>query len=95
MRGKGANMSLAQKNMVEGYRGRQQRRGLSRLEVQASEVDIPLLRQVAHVLWDNAEAASELRRVLSRALALGAPEGSLKRILEAAPLEGVDLSRPW
>ena len=38
--------------------------------------------------------ASKLRRVLRRALAPEAAEGSLKQLLEAAPLEGIDLSRP-
>ncbi len=87
-------MNLAQKKVADNYRARRQRRGLLRLEVQASEADIPLLRQVARVLRENLEEASALRRVLGRTLAPEAPEGSLKRLLEAAPLEGVDLSRP-
>ncbi len=87
-------MNPAQKKAVDSYRERQRRRGLLRLEVQAPEADAPLLRQAARVLRENSEAASELRRVLRRALAPETREGSLKRLLEAAPLEGVDLSRP-
>ncbi len=88
------NLSLAQKKAVDNYRARQRRRGLLRLEVQAPAADVPMLRQLAQVLRENSESAAELRRVLSRALAPEASEGSLKRLLEAAPLDGVDLSRP-
>ncbi len=86
-------MSIAQKRAVESYRHRQRRRGLLRLEVQAPEADAPLLRRLARVLRENSEDASQLRRVLRRALAPEAPDGTLKELLEAAPLEGVDLSR--
>ena len=87
-------MTLAQKNAVDSYRERQRRRGLRRLEVQAPEADVPLLRQLARRLREDSDETSELRRVLRRALAPEAPEGTLKQLLEAAPLEGIDLSRP-
>ena len=87
-------MSLAQKHAVESYRERQRRRGLLRVEVQAPEADAPLLRELAQALRGNGQRASKLRRVLRRALAPEAEEGSLKQLLEAAPLEGIDLTRP-
>ena len=87
-------MSLAQRNAVDSYRQRQRRRGLLRLEVQAPEADVPLLRRLARVLREDSQEASELRQVLRRALAPESPEGTLKALLEAAPLEGIDLSRP-
>ncbi len=85
-------MSLAQKKAVTNYRDRQ--RGLLRLEVQATEADIALLRQLARVLREESEEATELRRLLLQALAPEPSEGSLKELLEAAPLQGIDLSRP-
>ncbi len=87
-------MPLAQKKAIDSYRKRQRRRGLLRLEVQAPEADAPLLRELARVLRENSQEASEVRQVLRRALAPEAQEGRLKQLLEAAPLEGVDLSRP-
>ena len=87
-------MPLAQKKAVNNYRERQRRLGLLRLEVQAPEADAPLLRELARVLRENSQEASEVRRVLHHALTPEAQEGSLKKLLEAAPLEGVDLSRP-
>ena len=86
-------MSLAQKNAVDSYRERQRRRGLRRLEVQAPEADVPLLRELVRLLRKDSQEASELRRLLRRALAPEPPEGTLKQLLEAAPLEGIDLSR--
>lgn len=87
-------MGEAQKKAVESYRQRQRRRGLRRVELQAPEADAALLRDLARVLREDAQKAPGLRRVLRRALGEDAPEGSLKGLLEAAPLEGIDLSRP-
>ena len=87
-------MPLAQKKALDSYRQRQRRLGVQRLEVQAPEADAPLIRELARVLRENSQEASELRHVLRQALVPEAREGKLKQLVEAAPLEGVDLSRP-
>jgi len=87
-------MPLAQKKAVDSYRKRQRGLGLLRLEVQTPEADAPLLRELARLLRENSQGASEVRQMLRQVLIPEAQEGRLKQLLEAAPLEGVDLSRP-
>jgi len=73
------------------HRKRLRGRGLQRLEVQVSGEDAPLVRAVAAALTDP-DQASETRALLRSRFA-PAPTRSLKDLLEAAPLGGIDLTR--
>mgnify|MGYP000846277701 CR=1 FL=1 len=84
-------MPKPQKSSVQIYRQRLKRKGLVRVEVQARKEDVALVRGVAAALADPAREA-EIRAVLREVVAPPAP-GSLKALLAAAPLEGVDLER--
>ncbi len=68
------------------------RKGLVRVEVQARKEDVALVRGIAAGLADPAREA-EIRAVLREVVPSLAP-GSLKALLAAAPLEGVDVERP-
>lgn len=80
------------RSAVAEHRQRLRSRGLQRVEVQVHGEDAPLLRAVAAALADP-DRAAEARAVL-RACFAPAPTRSLKELLAAAPLEGVDLDRP-
>ncbi len=84
-------MPKPQKSSVQIYRQRMRRKGLVRVEVQARKEDAALVRGIAAALADPAREA-EIRAVLREVVAPLAP-GSLKALLAAAPLEGVDLER--
>lgn len=84
-------MPKPQKSSVQLYRQRMKRKGLVRVEVQARTEDVALVRGVAAALADPARE-TEIRAVLREVVAPAAP-GSLKALLAAAPLEGVDLER--
>jgi len=76
---------------VAAHRRRQRSRGLQRLEVQVPTTDAPLLRAIAAALADPAQAAEA--RAFLRLRFAPAPPRSLKALLEAAPLEDLDLDR--
>jgi hypothetical protein len=76
---------------VAAHRRRLRARGLRRVEVEVPAEDAPLLRAVAKALADPARAP-QARALLRDRFGL-APGTSLKALLEAAPLEGVDLER--
>lgn len=84
-------MPKPQKSSVQIHRQRMKRKGLVRVEVQARKEDVALVRGVAAALADPARQA-ETRALLREVIAPPAP-GSLKALLSAAPLEGVDLER--
>ncbi len=73
------------------HRLRQRSRGLQRLELQAPTADAPLLRAIAAALADPAQADSV--RAFLRIRFAPAPPRSLKALLEAAPLDDLDLDR--
>jgi hypothetical protein len=79
------------KSPVARHRARLRDRGLLRVEVHASKDDAPLLRAVAAALADPLRAGPA--RMLLRTRIMAQPATSLKALLEAAPLEGVDLER--
>ena len=79
------------RSAVADHRQRLRNRGLQRVEVQVHGEDAPLLRAVAAALADP-ERAAEARAVL-RARFAPAPARSLKKLIAAAPLEGLDLDR--
>lgn len=73
------------------HRRRMRRQGLVRVEVQVRKEDAALVRGVANALSDPAQAESA-RSMLRRRFA--APAGrSLKALLAAAPLDGIDIER--
>lgn len=76
---------------VAAHRRRLKSRGLRRVEMQVRAEDAPLLRAVAAALADPARAP-EARALLRDRFGL-APGASLKALLEAAPLDGVELDR--
>jgi hypothetical protein len=73
------------------HRARQRRAGLLRVEVQASGDDAVLIRAVASALADPARA--QAARALLRARLAPEPGLDLKALLEAAPLDGIELTR--
>ncbi|MFZ4410018.1 MAG: hypothetical protein ACOYOH_21915 [Paracraurococcus sp.] len=73
------------------HRLRQRSRGLQRLELQAPTADAPLLRAIAAALADPAQA--DAVRAFLRIRFAPAPPRSLKTLLEAAPLDDLDLDR--
>lgn len=83
-------MTTAQIRALNSHRRRLKERGLSRIEVQARPDDAELLRALAGRLREGAPA-DELRQGLKELLATTRP--SLKALLAAAPLEGLELER--
>lgn len=79
------------KSSVASYRRRMRRRGLVRVKVQVRKEDASLVRGVASALSDP-ERAAETRRLLRERVA-GRPAKGLKALLEAAPLEGLEIER--
>ena len=77
---------------LAAHRRRLRARGLQRLELQVRVEDAALLRAVAAALADPAQA--EAARVTLRARFAPPAGRSLKDLLAAAPLDGVDLDRP-
>jgi len=79
-------------NAVAEHRRRLRIRGLKRVELQAPELDAPLLRAIAAALADPTRA-TDVRRAL-RAQFTPPPARDFKALLEAAPLDGIELDRP-
>jgi hypothetical protein len=77
---------------VTAWRKRRQRQGFVRVEVQVRKEDAGLVRDVATALGDPARE-SETRALLRERIAPPRRRG-LKALIEAAPLEGIDLERP-
>lgn len=84
-------MATAPKSSVATFRQRMKRRGMVRVEVQVRKEDAGLVRGVAASLADP-EREAETRRLLREQVS-GHPAGGLKALLEAAPLEGIELER--
>jgi len=85
-------MTNPQKKAVERHRKRQLEKGIVRMEINLPEKDKQLLKSVAASLRAGGQAAEEIRTALRSVV--NPYEGmSSKELLEAAPLEGVDLER--
>lgn len=84
-------MKSARKALTN-YRKRAKRAGLARLEVQVRKEDAPLVREFARALNDPKRGA-KARALARKDLGIKTAE-RLKALLAAAPLEGLDLSRP-
>jgi hypothetical protein len=76
---------------VTAWRQRRQRQGFVRVEVQVRKEDASLVRDVATALGDP-EREAETRAILRDRITTPRA-GGLKALLEAAPLEGIDLER--
>ena len=76
---------------VSNHRRRQREKGVERVEIQVPKEDAILLRNVARVLADPARR-DEARALLRQNFA-PAPAKGLKALLQAAPLEDIDLTR--
>ncbi len=79
------------KSPVAMHRSRMQRQGFVRVEVNVRKEDAGLVRCVASALADPSRQA-EARRLIEQRL-LKPPKMSLKGLLAAAPLDGIDLDR--
>jgi hypothetical protein len=78
---------------VVKHRRNLKKRGLQRVEVQASAADAELLRSTARVLRTDSAEAARVRRLLRETIWPDYSGMNLKELIEAAPLEGVDLTR--
>lgn len=85
-------MSDAKKKSVLTYRRRLRRRGVVRLEVHVRKDDAALVRGVVEALNDPKREAEA--RILLRERFGGGKAAGLKALLAAAPLEGIELTRP-
>lgn len=76
---------------LAAHRRRMRQRGLRRVEVQVRAEDAALIRAVALLLADPAQADAARAALRGSILTKGR---DLKTLLESAPLEGLDLDRP-
>lgn len=84
-------MPTEPRSALAEHRQRLRNRGLQRVEVQVPGEDAALLRAVATALADPDRAAAA--RAVLQARFAPAPARSLKELLAAAPLDGIDLER--
>ena len=81
-----------QDKAVKRYRKRLKRERWVRCEVMVRREDAPLVRKVAAIL--NDPERDTVARALIRERLEETPVSSLKSLLAAAPLEGIDIERP-
>jgi hypothetical protein len=82
----------SQRKAVQRHRSRQAKRGMVRMEISVPEGDRELLRQTAANLRVGGDLAEKTRMALLSVI--NPYEGmGLKELLEAAPLEDLDLER--
>ncbi len=79
------------KSSLATHRARRERQGFVRVEVNVRREDANLVRSVASALSDPSRQ-DEARRLLRHRFA-EPPKVSLKALLAAAPLDGIDLGR--
>jgi hypothetical protein len=84
-------MTRKAKSPVASHRARRRRQGFVRVEVNVRKEDAGLVRLMASALSDPARQA-EARALLRQRFA-EPPHVSLKALLAAAPLEGIELDR--
>lgn len=89
-RAKTSTKSPSKSSLVR-HRARKARDGFVRVEVNVRKEDAGLVREVAAALSDPARQA-DARKILRLRFA-APPKQSLKALLAAAPLEGIDLNR--
>jgi hypothetical protein len=79
------------KSALATHRSRMERQGFVRVEVSVRKEDANLVRCVASALSDPSRQ-TEARRLLRQRF-VEPPKVSLKALLAAAPLDGIDLDR--
>ena len=79
------------KSPLARHRARLERQGFVRVEVNVRKDDASLVRRVAAALSDPSRQ-TDARRLLQQRFS-EPPKVSLKALLAAAPLEGIDLDR--
>ena len=84
-------MSRQARSSLASHRARKARQGFVRVEINVRKEDAGLVRQVAAALSDPARRTAA--RSLLRQRFVEPAELSLKALLAAAPLEGIDLDR--
>src|SRR5271155_1095795 len=84
-------MGIRTQSSPASHRARKRRHGFVRVEVSVREEDVGLVRHVAAALSDPARQAAA--RMLLRQRFAEPPGVSLKALLAAAPLDGIDLDR--
>lgn len=84
-------MSNRAKSPLASHRARKARQGFVRVEVIVRKEDAGLVRHVAAALADPARQAAA--RILLRRRFAEPPKVSLKALLAAAPLDGIELDR--
>ncbi len=84
-------MSVSQRRALSKYRKHLKHRGIVRLEVRVNKNDAPLIRSVVQALADPAREGHA--RSFLKARFAKTPGKSLKALLAALPLEGIDLAR--
>jgi hypothetical protein len=84
-------MARKAKSSLANHRARMERRGYVRVEVNVRKEDANLVRNVASALSDPSRQAGA-RMVLRQHFA-EPPKASLKTLLAAAPLDGIELGR--
>jgi hypothetical protein len=84
-------MGIRTQSSLTSHRARKRRQGFVRVEVNVRKEDAGLVRHVAAALSDPARQAAA--RMLLRQRFAEPPGVSLKALLVAAPLDGIDLDR--
>ena len=84
-------MNRKAKSSLATHRAQMQRRGFVRVEVNVRKEDASLVRRVASALSDPSRQV-EARTFLQQRFG-EPPKVSLKALLAAAPLDGIDLDR--
>jgi hypothetical protein len=85
-------MTPAQNEAVKSYRNRQKEKGMVRVEVAVPDTDRKLIRQTASNLRAGGEIAERTRAAM-RSVINPYAGMNFKQLLEAAPIEGLDLER--
>ena len=85
-------MTSPQNKAVTNYRNRQKEKGIARLEVSVPDTDCELIRQTAANLRAGGEIAEQTRAAI-RSVINPYAGMNFKQLLEAAPIEDLDLER--
>jgi hypothetical protein len=85
-------MTSPQNKAVTNYRNRQKEKGIARVEVSVPDTDHELIRQTAANLRAGGEIAEQTRAAM-RSVINPYAGMNFKQLLEAAPIEDLDLER--
>jgi len=82
---------MAQNRAIENYRSRLKKRGVSRFEVLALDVDRALIRSLAKRLAQDDPGAGRIRAEIMRSVSDLPTKGGILAALRRSPLVGPDL----